>query len=92
MPFPTAGDPEIGPGSLVPPALAGRFFTTSAQIKKIYIKLKKKKKLIAQKQIGENIAYSGIYGKGNLENSASRKSTVSLYNSLTPQKANMISG
>ena len=90
MPVPTAGDPEIEPASLVSPALAGRFFTTSTQIKKIYIKFFKK--LIAQKQIGENIGCSDIYEKDNLENLASRKSTVSQYSSLTPQKANMISG
>ena len=81
MPFPSVGNPEIEPASFVSPALAGRFFTTSTQIKKIYIKFLKKS--IAQKQIGKNIGYSGIYERDNLENLASRKSTVSQYNSLT---------
>ena len=81
MPFPSVGNPEIKPASFVSPALAGRFFTTSTQIKKIYIKFLKK--LIAQKQIGENIGYSGIYEKDNLENLPNRKSTVSQYNRLT---------
>ena len=81
MPFPSVGNPEIKPASFVSPALAGRFFTTSTQIKKIYIKFLKK--LIAQKQIGENIGYSGIYEKDNLENLPNRKSTVSQYTRLT---------
>ena len=40
LPFPTPGDlpnPQIKPGSLASPALAGGFFTTSAEI--IYLRL-----------------------------------------------------
>ena len=42
MPFPTSGDlpnPEIEPMSLVSPALAGRFFTTSLTWEALYVRV-----------------------------------------------------